>query len=140
MLMDTYNGVIEGMIEVDKLLSDCEQIGVDLSKIMKIWAGASSDPASASGGDQDVGMNLVDIPAAEVLKQAEESTDPEVKAAFSGYLRKQPEGVPDKIKLKDYQMLGVNWLNLLYSRNTSCILADEMGESSSSGSLPWIPR
>ncbi|EEB95766.1 hypothetical protein MPER_05212, partial [Moniliophthora perniciosa FA553] len=32
-------------------------------------------------------------------------------------------GVP----LKDYQLLGVNWLHLLYSSGYSCILADEMG-------------
>ncbi|EDQ99523.1 SNF2 family DNA-dependent ATPase [Laccaria bicolor S238N-H82] len=29
--------------------------------------------------------------------------------------------------LKEYQLLGVNWLNLLYRRKLSCILADEMG-------------
>lgn len=28
------------------------------------------------------------------------------------------------------QLLGVNWLNLLYTRGLSCILADEMGEFS----------
>ena len=39
----------------------------------------------------------------------------------------QPEGVPATIVLKDYQMLGLNWLNLLYRRKTSCILADDMG-------------
>lgn len=55
------------------------------------------------------------------------SNDPAVREAFKDYIRVQPKGVPDSITLKDYQMLGVNWLNLLYHRNTSCILADEMG-------------
>ncbi|KAJ4467937.1 SNF2 family DNA-dependent ATPase [Lentinula edodes] len=44
-----------------------------------------------------------------------------------------PESVEDgalnlhSVKLKDYQLLGLNWLHLLYRSNFSCILADEMG-------------
>ncbi|KAF6761207.1 P-loop containing nucleoside triphosphate hydrolase protein [Ephemerocybe angulata] len=44
-----------------------------------------------------------------------------------GFLTKQPLLLADKVVLKDYQLLGVNWLNLLYRRKLSCILADEMG-------------
>ncbi|KAI6040356.1 SNF2 family N-terminal domain-containing protein [Pisolithus marmoratus] len=33
----------------------------------------------------------------------------------------------DGVILKEYQLLGVNWLYLLYMREYSCILADEMG-------------
>jgi SWI/SNF-related matrix-associated actin-dependent regulator 1 of chromatin subfamily A len=29
--------------------------------------------------------------------------------------------------LKDYQVVGLNWLALMYRRKLSCILADEMG-------------
>ena len=43
------------------------------------------------------------------------------------YISKQPSLVRDEYTLKDYQMLGLNWLNLLYSKKLSCILADEMG-------------
>lgn len=128
-LFDNYLEVVTGMAEVDKVLSECEQIGAELSKIMKIWAsGAAPDPAGTSRpATPDVGLNLVDIPAATAALAAETSHDPAVRSAFQGYLKKQPEGVPDTIVLKDYQMLGLNWLNLLYHRKTSCILADEMG-------------
>ncbi|WFD36415.1 DNA helicase [Malassezia cuniculi] len=40
---------------------------------------------------------------------------------------KQPGNLADGVVLKDYQVLGVSWLDLLYSNDTSCILADEMG-------------
>lgn len=43
------------------------------------------------------------------------------------HLTKQPSILSMDVKLKDYQLLGVNWLNLLYHNNLSCILADEMG-------------
>jgi SWI/SNF-related matrix-associated actin-dependent regulator 1 of chromatin subfamily A len=32
--------------------------------------------------------------------------------------------------IRRLQLLGINWLNLLFNRGLSCILADEMGESS----------
>jgi len=131
-MMDTYLEVITGMGEVDKVLSNCERIGHELSQIMRIWSSgaAVTDKAGAAatpGGD--VGLNIVAISEETIAQRVDTSQDPTVKAAFAGYIRKQPQGVPDKITLKDYQMLGVNWLNLLYHRKTSCILADEMGES-----------
>lgn len=130
-MYDTYLSVIDGMSEVDKVLDDCEQIGRDLGIIMKIWATGSESNVKKEAGD--VGTNLTDAPDVRLVAAAEASQDPTIRAAFEGYLRKQPEGVPDKIVLKDYQMLGVNWLALLYRRKTSCILADEMGTL-----LDWI--
>ncbi|KAM0789643.1 hypothetical protein ACM66B_000447 [Microbotryomycetes sp. NB124-2] len=131
MMMETYLDVVTGMGEVDKVLTRCEQIGVELSRIMRIWqsGAAVSDP---NGGQQhanpdDVGMSMVAISEETIRQRVDTSQDPTVRAAFSGYIRKQPAGVPDSVKLKDYQMLGLNWLNLLWSRRTSCILADEMG-------------
>ena len=43
------------------------------------------------------------------------------------YLEQQPPNLAPGIILKDYQLIGISWLNLLYSKDTSCILADEMG-------------
>lgn len=132
-MMDTYLEVVTGMGEVDKVLGNCERIGFELNQIMRIWqSGAAVTDKSAAPGQNpggDVGLNIVAISEETIVQRVDTSQDPSVKAAFAGYIRKQPEGVPDKIVLKDYQMLGVNWLNLLYHRKTSCILADEMGES-----------
>lgn len=47
----------------------------------------------------------------------------------SDHLTEQPSLLSMSVKLKDYQLLGVNWLNLLYRNKLSCILADEMGMS-----------
>lgn len=128
-MLENYLDVMSGMVEVDKVLSECEQIGKELSQIMKIWAGEAS--TGRAPPPADVGLALVAIPGKEVVERAGASSDPVVRKAFEGYLREQPAGVPATIVLKDYQMLGVNWLNLLYHRKTSCILADEMGSSSS---------
>ncbi|BGP41041.1 DNA-dependent ATPase fun30 [Rhodotorula kratochvilovae] len=133
-MMDTYLDVVTGMGEVDKVLSECEAIGRELNGIMQVWASgaavtAATNDATKPGasGTNEVGLDLVAISEETIATRVDTSNDPRVREAFKDYIRKQPEGVPDSIHLKDYQMLGVNWLNLLYRRGTSCILADEMG-------------
>ncbi|PWN46300.1 hypothetical protein IE81DRAFT_307817 [Ceraceosorus guamensis] len=49
------------------------------------------------------------------------------KNAPASYLRKQPEDLNDGVTLKDFQLRGVNWLNLLHRHRLGGILADEMG-------------
>ncbi|GAA6043770.1 hypothetical protein JCM8097_006665 [Rhodosporidiobolus ruineniae] len=132
-MMDTYLEVVSGMSEVDKVLSECEQIGRELSSVMQIWASgaaaSSTSEATRPGATManEVGLDLVAISEETIVQRVDTSQDPRVRDAFKDYIRRQPAGVPENIKLKDYQMLGVNWLNLLYKRGTSCILADEMG-------------
>ncbi|KAG7726272.1 hypothetical protein KL933_003714 [Ogataea haglerorum] len=43
------------------------------------------------------------------------------------YYRHKPKLMADGFELKNYQIVGMNWLNLLYQKRLSCILADEMG-------------
>jgi SWI/SNF-related matrix-associated actin-dependent regulator 1 of chromatin subfamily A len=132
-MLETYLDVITGMSEVDKVLTDCEQIGAQLDQVMSIWksgAALSADTPTAkpgASGSDEVGLDLVAISEDTLAARVDTSTDPRVREAFKDFIRHQPAGVPDTVKLKDYQMLGVNWLNLLYRRGTSCILADEMG-------------
>ncbi|KAI4160628.1 MAG: hypothetical protein LQ342_005561 [Letrouitia transgressa] len=39
----------------------------------------------------------------------------------------QPSLLSKDVVLKDYQIVGVNWLSLLFKKKLSCILADDMG-------------
>ena len=100
-----------------------------LSDVMRIWSGQASQTANSSRAgspEADPGFHLVELED-DVIERSLQSNQREIKEAFKDYLRKPPEGVPDKIVMKGYQMLGINWLNLLHSRGLSCILADEMG-------------
>ncbi|KAF1840009.1 uncharacterized protein K460DRAFT_371973 [Cucurbitaria berberidis CBS 394.84] len=49
------------------------------------------------------------------------------KTASRTKLLKQPAIMNDGMELKDYQIVGLNWLNLLWQTGTSGILADDMG-------------
>ncbi|KAI0300995.1 SNF2 family N-terminal domain-containing protein [Multifurca ochricompacta] len=42
-------------------------------------------------------------------------------------LQAKPKSLSKNVQLKGYQLLGINWLRLLYRKGRSCILADEMG-------------
>ncbi len=46
---------------------------------------------------------------------------------ISGTPIAQPSMMAEGFSLKDYQLVGLNWLALLFENNLSCILADEMG-------------
>jgi SWI/SNF-related matrix-associated actin-dependent regulator 1 of chromatin subfamily A len=84
-------------------------------------------PAVSAESTLNMGTELVTV-SEDVLNQStKEDASEEVKKAFEDYLYSQPKLLKEGIKLKNYQMLGVNWLNMLYRKNISCILADEMG-------------
>jgi SWI/SNF-related matrix-associated actin-dependent regulator 1 of chromatin subfamily A len=123
---------IQGYEAVDEVFKHCEAHGQKLSSIMRVWAEAagSSSAANSQAGtpNPDPGVHLVRLPD-QVIEQSKQATnDALVKEAFEGYIQNQPPSIPKGVVLKDYQMLGLNWLNLLYRRKISCILADEMGE------------
>lgn len=75
-------------------------------------SGSSSRASPAIGQVADGALSLVSLSTAKAAKN---------------FIASQPSLLSEGTKLKDYQLLGVNWLNLLYQRKLSCILADEMG-------------
>lgn len=100
-------------------------------------AGASAGPSNPASPDGET-MTAEDTAAAigagmtelseDVLEQSKkQDASEEVKKAFEDYIYTQPKLLAEGFKLKSYQLLGVNWLNMLYRKNISCILADEMG-------------
>ena len=117
---------------VDGVLEDCEEIGIKLRDIIVSWttgtkgkgkqkeghlsSETSSRGSPAVGQVEDGALSLVSLEAAKA-------------SADDTLLATQPTSLREGTKLKDYQLLGVSWLNLLYRKNLSCILADEMGAS-----------
>ncbi|KAG6819580.1 hypothetical protein H0H93_010506 [Arthromyces matolae] len=107
---------------VDNILQNCEKIGAQLRATIASWtlpvAGVDEEKENSSTptlmDQSDGALTFVDIHS--------------LKSNYSSdYMATQPSLIPENIQLKDYQLLGVNWLRLLYQRKLSCILADEMG-------------
>ncbi|KAF9529360.1 SNF2 family N-terminal domain-containing protein [Crepidotus variabilis] len=89
---------------VDNVLEDCERIGADLRSTIASW--------SPNQDADDGAVALLSLGSVKDKKH---------------YLATQPKLLSTTVTLKEYQLLGVNWLNLLYRSSLSCILADEMG-------------
>ena len=103
--------MLKGYGAADTVLKDREWIGFSLRSTISSW---NADTSSSGESVVDGALGIVSI--AQLAKRKTQS-----------YLTTQPRLLNKDVLLKEYQLLGVNWLNLLYRSNLSCILADEMG-------------
>lgn len=132
-----------GYEAVDVLVSECEALGKPVADEMKKWGvdvfGASRDGGldlvsftdlghekKSVGSTRDSGIGT---PTSTALS-ADENSDVELKKMPKPSKEKfcnQPKIMGDGVILKDYQIVGINWLALLFEKQLSCILADDMG-------------
>ncbi|KAK0484369.1 SNF2 family N-terminal domain-containing protein [Armillaria luteobubalina] len=122
-LFDDCTGIFKGYGAVDRILEECEDIGSELRLVIAGWT---------SGVDADKGKGKAPSDIPESVENQDGSLNLRSFAPLKGqhaksYLVSQPSLLSPHVQLKDYQLLGVNWLRLLYDRKLSCILADEMG-------------
>ena len=107
----------EGYGNVDKILKDCERIGMELKKSIGAWTrqgkgkGREDSPALRDLSD-DGALSFVSLSNSTLA---------------NSLLTRAPTSLAKGVTLKDYQLTGINWLRLLHSKGYSCILADEMG-------------
>ncbi|KLJ12520.1 hypothetical protein EMPG_12457 [Blastomyces silverae] len=127
-----------GYEAVDALVSKCEALGKPVANEMKRWGVdifgsktqgeleiTSLDTKNTSDGIHDSGIGT---PSSACSSSVD---DDELKPNNSSRKKQQYIGQPaimsESITLKNYQIVGINWLNLLFEQNLSCILADDMG-------------
>lgn len=106
---------LKGYKAVDSLVKKCSEYGELISKQMKQWG------VSVDSNHQD-GLDVVEMDPV----NDEVVVDEEGKQSIK-YLRDRPALFAEDMELKNYQQVGINWLNVLYHNKLSCILADEMG-------------
>jgi SWI/SNF-related matrix-associated actin-dependent regulator 1 of chromatin subfamily A len=139
-IYDTF----EGFDAIDVLVKNCDEIGKPLRQEMSTW-GVDSFGAAKSGeldmtcfgeansSQRDSGIGSPSSRPTSVNGDA----DDDVKIISSTRKKpdyiKQPEMMStkdkdgDPLELKDYQIVGLNWLAMMYRHKLSGILADEMG-------------
>lgn len=121
-LFENYKDLMKGYRAVDAVLQRCERIGQDIDETLGIWEKNAGDRPKPK---VEQNLYLVDGPSA--VPPLRIRSPLEIKA-MDAFIWDAPKALAKGITLKEYQMLGLNWLNLLHSRGHSCILADEMGE------------
>ncbi|GHJ86885.1 hypothetical protein NliqN6_3287 [Naganishia liquefaciens] len=137
-LFEQYIEVIQGYIEVDRCLTKCENIGKEIAETVEIWTGSSRGARSRTGTpdgggagtvglSQDTGLHVTSVDVDKIKAEIMTEQDKKRRATLKTFVTEQPKTLAKGVVLKDYQLLGVNWLNLLYTKDLSCILADDMG-------------
>lgn len=119
-----------GYEAVDSLVAKCEELGKPLASEMKKWG---IDIYGKRDGEFD--LTSIDPSASHdsgigtPASQRSEEEDDSVSGSRSrkGRLISPPSIMCKDLKMKDYQVVGINWLALLFDRELSCILADDMG-------------
>ena len=136
-----------GYEAVDELVKRCEALGRPVAEEMKKWGldvfGAAKDgeldlvnfdqlgnKSESEGSTRDSGIGTPTSTAVSadeeeegVVKKLPNGNDGQSKLKFAP----QPSTMAPGVVLKDYQIVGVNWLSLLFDKKLSCILADDMG-------------
>jgi SWI/SNF-related matrix-associated actin-dependent regulator of chromatin subfamily A containing DEAD/H box 1 len=137
-IVDTAMEMFQGYEAIDSLITQCEQLGEPLAREMCTWGfnifgalkGGGIEMASLDDeieSQQDLG---VDSPSSGANSS---NGNGDIKAVFSSrrranvYFLNQPDSIADDCVLKDYQVISLNWLALMYRQKLSGILADEMG-------------
>ncbi|OXV07594.1 hypothetical protein Egran_04641 [Elaphomyces granulatus] len=119
-----------GYEAVDALVAQCEALGKPIASEMKKWG-------VDIFGNRDGELELVSLekcgsqhdsgigtPSSQ--RSDDDSDGPAVTSQKSRFIS-QPEIMSKNLKMKDYQVVGINWLSLLFRKDLSCILADDMG-------------
>ncbi|KAF1811362.1 hypothetical protein P152DRAFT_399572 [Eremomyces bilateralis CBS 781.70] len=130
-LVESCLEILESYQAVDKLAAECQKLGNPMQEQMIRW-GFDAAGAKQLGEMSFIGSNSprdsgVGTPSPDV------SQDDEIVPQKRRGVRErhgwitQPSIMSRDVKLKDYQVVGLNWLNLLWRENLSGILADEMG-------------
>lgn len=134
-LVESAEEMWDAYSTIDSVVKQCEGLGKPMVAGMARWGinifGASTDgevdavtldDGSDTSSTRDSGYHTPksghgsDTESSDLRK-----TSSKVK------LLKQPAIMNSDIELKDYQVVGLNWLNLLWQNGISGILADDMG-------------
>jgi SWI/SNF-related matrix-associated actin-dependent regulator 1 of chromatin subfamily A len=106
--------ILENYGIVDDVLERCERMGQEIQRVVDGWTAKTKLVEGFKASSEEEGA----------LKLSSLN-----QISAGGFLRKQPATLSKGVKLKEYQLIGLNWLNLLFLKKRSCILADEMGKS-----------
>ncbi|KAJ5884904.1 hypothetical protein N7495_009414 [Penicillium taxi] len=127
-----------GYLAIDSLVAQCEAMGKPVAQAMEKWGvnvfgkpDGDFELASLGGsGSHDSG-----IATPSSNRQSLDDSDSDHDGPVTGSRKQntqsrfigQPAIMSNDLVMKDYQIVGLNWLSLLFENDMSCILADDMG-------------
>jgi SWI/SNF-related matrix-associated actin-dependent regulator 1 of chromatin subfamily A len=135
-IVEAVEKMLKGYEGIDTLVKRCGELGKPLAEEMGKWGfdvfGAQKDgELEMTSLEDDVESQRDSGIGSPSSRAASHNGDDEVKIISTRkrnvqFLRK-PDTMAESAMLKDYQVVGLNWLALMYRHGLSGILADEMG-------------
>lgn len=119
-----------GYEAVDSLVAECEGLGNPIATEMKKWGidifgkRGELELVSLERESHDSGIGT---PTSHRTTSQDEDSDGPPPGSRKRQFIAQPEIMCQELKMKDFQIVGINWLALLFENELSCILADDMG-------------
>lgn len=139
-VVDAAEEMWTGYEAVDELVSKCEALGKPIAAEMKKWG----FDVFGAAKDGELGLTSLDEVKSEASSNRDSGVGTPTSTATTAddgegdivvtkthrskpMFLKKPSVMANDLELKDYQLVGLNWLDLLWSKRMSCILADDMG-------------
>ncbi|KAJ5153350.1 ATP-dependent helicase fft2 [Penicillium canariense] len=139
-IVDKCMDMWTGYLAIDALVAECEALGKPVAEEMKKWGvdifgkrGDGELELTSMGGSHDSGIAT---PSSSQPSPGDDDSDEDIRPVVksrksqsngqSGFIS-QPAVMAETLEMKDYQIVGLNWLALLFEKKMSCILADDMG-------------
>ena len=129
-VVDKCEEMIISYEAVDTLVKQCDAIGKPLVTEMKSWGidifgtrDGELDLVSLKGSQPSAHDSGIGTPVSDIGEEVSDAT----RAIQKSNIITQPSTMSKGMKMKDYQIVGINWLSLLFRKQLSCILADDMG-------------
>ncbi|KAJ5110356.1 hypothetical protein NUU61_001613 [Penicillium alfredii] len=121
-----------GYLAIDTLVAECEALGRPVGMEMKKWGidlfGKREGELELTSIDPTKSHDSgIATPSSNRFSVDSDDNDQLVPAARKSRLISQPSIMADDLEMKDYQIVGINWLALLFEKELRCILADDMG-------------
>ncbi|KXS98600.1 hypothetical protein AC578_4295 [Pseudocercospora eumusae] len=123
-LVEECMEVMSGYDAVDELVVRCETLAGPLREALKGWGVGEMDGELQLMKLEEAHDSGIGTPASSTADDngPQKCSKPKSK----GWIE-QPKNMNPDMTMKDYQLVGLNWLHMLFKRKLSCILADDMG-------------
>ncbi|EME43955.1 hypothetical protein DOTSEDRAFT_130915 [Dothistroma septosporum NZE10] len=126
-LVEDCTEVMTGYDAIDELVVECEKIAQPVQEALRGWGVGDADGELQVMNLDEVHDSGIGTPSSSVAPEDNPNDAKAIQNKPKGGFIGQPSNMNQELKMKDYQLVGLNWLNLLYKGQLSCILADDMG-------------
>lgn len=130
-IVDKCQDMMVGYEAVDSLVAECEALGKPIASEMKKWGvdifGKRGELEMVSFDRENHDSGIGTPTSRTTSQRSDEDSDVPGSGSRKGRFIAQPGIMCEELAMKDYQIVGINWLALLFDKQLSCILADDMG-------------